>query len=280
MNLIRKGLNVCIQKIRLSLTDYRIWIIFAVVGIFIFTYEKDIFNYATNINAKVTPWLFPFLNGQKFMRIILLLGSVLMFCNAPFVNSSHISIIMRAGRSAVIFGNVIYIIFSSILYYLFIILASILPFVFDISWTFEWGDAIGTLSMYPSENVIAIISSKITMYFTPLQAMWFTFILSVINSVFLGLLIYALNSITKTRFMGTFVAVFFILCEPLSRNIVDLMWFSPVSWSNIDYLSISKSDNLPTFDFAALFYSLIIIVLFVIIILSNKHSDIKIIEEG
>ena len=202
-----------------------------------------------------------------------------MFCNAPFENSLHISIIMRAGRSAVTFGNVIYIIFLSVLYYIFIIIASVLPFVFNISWTFEWGDAIGTLSMYPSENVIAIISSKITMYFTPLQAMWFTFILSVINSVFLGLLIYALNSITKTRFMGTFVAVFFILCEPLSRNIVDLMWFSPVSWSNIDYLSISNTDKLPTFNFAISFYSLIIIVLFLIIVLSNKHSDIKIIEE-
>lgn len=280
MNLIRKGLNVCIQKIRLSLTDYRIWIIFAVVAIFIFTYERDIFDYAVNINAKVTPWLFPFLNGQKFMRIILLLGPVLMFCNAPFINSSHISIIMRAGRSAVTLGNIIYIVFSSVLYYLFIIIAGILPFVLSISWTLEWGDAIGTLSMYSSENVIAIISNKITTYFTPLQAMWFTFILSVINSVFLGLLIYALNSITKTRFMGTFMAVFFILCEPLSRNFVNLMWFSPVSWSNIDYLSISKSDNLPTFYFAILSYSLIIILLLVIIALSNKHSDIKILEKG
>ncbi|MCH5297908.1 MAG: hypothetical protein J1E85_09590 [Ruminococcus sp.] len=278
MNLIRKSIRVCMQKFRLSLTDIRIWMTLVVVAIFIFVYEKDIFDYAQCIDAEVTPWLFPFLNGQKFMRIILLLGPVLFFCNAPFVNSSNINMVIRAGRNAVTIGNILYIILFSIIYYLFIIIFSILPFVFNLDWSFEWGTALGTLSMYPSENVIAIISGKITTYFSPLQAICFTFLLSVINSVFLGFLIYATNSITKTRFMGTLLAVFFILCEPLSRNIRELMWASPVSWSNIDYLSISKADNLPTFEFAIISYAIIIIVMVTIIFFTNRYSDIRIIE--
>ena len=279
MNLIKSSIRVCMQKFRLSLTDIRVWMALVIVAIFIFTYEKDIFDYAQGINAEVTPWLFPFLNGQKFIRIILLLGPVLFFCNAPFVNSSNIYTVIRAGRNTLTIGNIIYIILFSILYYIFIIIFSILPFVFNIDWSFEWGTALGTLSMYPSENVIAIISGKITTFFSPLQAMFFTFLLSFICSVFLGLLIYAINSITKTRFMGTVTAVFLILCEPLSRNFIKLMWFSPVSWSNIDYLSISSIDNLPTFEFAIISYTTIIVALITIILFTNKHSDIMIIEE-
>ncbi len=279
MNLIKKSMRVCLQKFRLSLTDIRIWIALIVVAIFIFTYEKDIFDYAYSINAKVTPWLFPFLNGQKFMRIIILLGPVLFFCNAPFVNSSNVNTIVRAGRKAVTIGNIFYIILFSIIYYIFIILLSILPFLFNIEWSSEWGTALGKLSVYPSESVIAIVSSKIITYFTPLQAMYFTFLLSVINSIFLGLLIYVVNSITKTRFMGTFAAVFFILCEPLSRNIVKLMWLSPVSWSNIDYLSISSTDYLPTFEFVIISYLILFIAFIAIVYFANRHSDIRIIEE-
>ena len=81
MNLIKSSIRVCMQKFRLSLTDIRVWMALVIVAIFIFTYEKDIFDYAQGINAEVTPWLFPFLNGQKFIRIILLLGPVLFFCN-------------------------------------------------------------------------------------------------------------------------------------------------------------------------------------------------------
>lgn len=79
--------------------------------------------------------------------------------------------------------------------------------------------------------------------------------------------------------MGTVTAVFLILCEPLSRNFIKLMWFSPVSWSNIDYLSISNIDNLPTFEFAIISYTTIIVALIIIIFFTNKHSDITIIEE-
>lgn len=200
--LIRKSLGVCAHKLRTSLTDCRMWIILAAAWIFIFTYEKDIFTYAASINESVTPWLFPFLNGQKFMRVILLLGPVLMFCSAPFTSSAQISLIIRAGRKACIIGNMMYIAACSVLYYAALVVFSILPFVFGFDWSLEWGKALGTLSAYPDENVIAIISSKILTYFSPLQAIWFTFLLAVINSIFLGFLIYAFNSVTKTKTVG------------------------------------------------------------------------------
>ena len=49
MNLIKSSIRVCMQKFRLSLTDIRVWMALVIAAIFIFTYEKDIFDYAQSI---------------------------------------------------------------------------------------------------------------------------------------------------------------------------------------------------------------------------------------
>ncbi len=92
-------------------------------------------------------------------------------------------------------GQVLYIIAASAAYFLFLLIISLLFTVFSGELSLDWGRTLNSVSFStaaarkanaPYINVLIIIIT----FFKPLQAVWFTFLMSWLGGVFLGLLIF------------------------------------------------------------------------------------------
>ena len=91
----------------------------------------------------------------------------------------------------------------------------------------EWGKGLFTLA----ETNIAVaqncpfvdISSLIVDYFTPLQAVGFTFLVSWLNAVLIGMTIFTCNYLTNIKYLGISISAFMIVFSWFVFKILDLL---------------------------------------------------------
>ena len=79
---------------------------------------------------------------------------------------------------------------------LFIIFSSIILHIGHMEFTTGWGKlftSLGNLTFHSDIPLNIFVSTKIINYFTPLQAMWFTFLFLWFSGMFVGLLICFFN---------------------------------------------------------------------------------------
>jgi hypothetical protein len=205
-----------------------------------------------------------------------------LFCDAPFVDQSQPYVILRSKRVAWSLGQILYIVALSALYFLFLFLISNL-FIFshvDFSLT-GWGKVLGTLantSAAQEMGLLSFIDSRTLYYFTPLQAVWFTFLLSWLVGVFLGLTIYLLNSATQTRIIGVLIATSFLILDSVITGIPQATWLSPVSWSTLNHVGIGAGSQYPPIGYIYGGFAVLIITLLVLSVAVNRRQDINVVQ--
>lgn len=264
-----KGIfHIAAMNFRKWQTDYRIWCIAVLLAVVTAIYVDDMRKSAEIIGADIPIWIFPFLYSQFHTKLIFMLGVVLMFCNAPFIDSNQMFVYMRSGRLKWLCGQVVYIIAASAAYFLFLFIISLLFTVFTGEVSLEWGKTLVSLSADSRLHTIADapfvdISTKVITFFTPIQAVWFTFLLSWLGGLFLGLLIFLCNILSNTRLTGILVSSFLVVVCSLIENEgwEKLIWFSPISWTTLDNVDVGGLSNNPSFTYCVCVYVGIIAVL-------------------
>lgn len=270
------------QNIRKWTSNYRVWMIAIILIIFIHSYTKDISLFAYELGIKMSAWIFPFLYIERYMKLLFLFPIILLFCDAPFVDNNQPYIILRSKRTAWSIGQIIYIVLANIIYFMFLIIATIGINITNITFENDWGKVFGTLATTDAHNFVNTplkIDSRIIKYFTPLQAVWFTFLLSCLSGIILGLIIYACNSIFKNRFWGiTVSSALLILSAVLYRN-PDLQWLSPMSWNTLNNIDIGNTTSFPSYEYIITADILIIAVLIMISVMANKKQEIYVLQQ-
>ncbi len=287
MRSVKSILSVCAQNFRKWQTDYRVWIIFLLMTIMAFSYADDMSKISATLGTPVPFWTFPFLYSQFYTKLIFTVPIVFLFCNAPFTDKNQIFMIVRAGRVKWLCGQILYIVLASAVYYLFLLLVSILPAVFSGAVTSDWGKTLTTFAVYPSVTlksgtIFIEVNLNVITYFQPLQAVWFTFLMSWISAVILGLIIFLCNITTGTRSLGIIVstaliAETYVVKNSLGNNFRSLIYFSPVSWNTLDCIDVGGLTKNPSFTYCITVYAVLVLVLIAsIFIFGRKKSlDIK-----
>lgn len=270
------------QNIRKWTSNYRVWLIAIILLIFIHSNTKDINYFANELGLKMSAWIFPFLYIERYMKLLFLFPIILLFCDAPFIDHNQPYIILRSKRTAWSVGQIIYIFLANIIYFLFLILATIGIHITNVTFENDWGKVFGTLATTDAYNFVDTplkINAYIMKYFTPLQAVWFTFLLSCLSGVILGLLVYALNSIFQNRFLGITVSSFLlILSAGLYRN-PEMQWISPMSWNTLTNIDIGNTTAFPSFSYVIIADLIIIAILIMISIMANKKQEIYVLQQ-
>lgn len=256
MRYVKTSLCVCMQNFRKWRTDYRIWT--AGILLFMLTFEQthDLSVLAQKLGVKTSLWYYPFLFSQYHMKLIFIMPILLVFCSAPFVDDNAMFVIVRSKRKAWITGQVLYIAAASAVYNLFILIFSILTLLPSGEMQLGWGKLLNTMSVSDaamSAGFPFLESSRFVLtHFTPLQAVWFTFLLSFLVSFMLGMLVYALNCITNTKSVGTACASIIIIfsCYTEVFGTAKLLAFSPVSWCTLDKIDVAGKTVNPSFTYA------------------------------
>ncbi len=279
MKLFNVASYVCLQNFRKWLVDYRVWIIAILLFMFTQIFTKEIIEFSKAINIEVTSWIFPFLFTQKFVKLLFFFPLILLFCDAPFIDDNQAYVIARSGRIPWSLGQIAYIIIASGIYFLFLLFLTIIINISHIQFTSSWGKVLGTLANTNASSVIGLktfVSRNILYYFTPLQAMWFTFFLSWLVGVVLGLVIYVINSLSNTRMWGVLIASFLLVLDAAVTGYSSIYQFSPVSWSNLDRIDINGTTQMPSISYIYIGLAILIIGLIISAITVNRKQSIHV----
>ncbi len=277
MKSVKISLIVAIQNLRKWRTNYRIWILLILTMIFIQCYTKEISIQALIMEIKISPWLFPFLYTDRYIRILFMLPLLFLYCDAPFIDKNQIYILMRCRRKSWGIGQIIYIFMTSAIYFSFVSAMTVVLNIRNIDYMDDWGKVLGTLafSSVPLVKGTAVtISTYILTYFTPAQAMFFTWLLSVLCGGILGLIIYACNVLSKTKGTGIAVAGFLIILSAATAGNEKAQWVSPVSWTTLNKLDVGKLTHYPTITYVLTAYTIMIIILSICIVKATEKKDL------
>lgn len=246
--------------------------------IFIHTKTQPLHMMLQEFKIGATPFLFPFLFADQYMAFFIMLGCVILFSNAPFLESGYVPALMRTGREKWALGQILYIIGTSFCYLLVILLISILLLLPYISLENQWGSIWQTLAQTDAAYQIQLdlnVPYRILMDYQPVQAVMTQFFMAMLVCVFLGLLLFVLN-FTLGKGPGICIAAFHVLIVTRVGSMDSfLYWLTPVYWVNLEEVAKQRISQGPTLLQAAVILLLLNIVLSLLAVRAMKTKDLK-----
>lgn len=282
MGVLKTIWAICSQNFRKWITDYRMWTIAALLIIMVQLYIDDMQKVAALLGTKIPIWIFPFLYVQYHTRVIFTLPVVLMFCNAPFTDKNQIFVYTRTSRAKWLWGQILYILTASALYYLFILFVTFISTVFTAEISPKWGKTLhmiaNTGAAQQAEAYFVNVPGIILEFFSPVQATFFTFLTSWLSAVLLGLIIFFCNLVSGTRFIGILISSLLVVWTVLVDvgGWMDYLRFSPISWNTLNNIDVGKMTANPSFDYCTCVYAVLIAMLTVGSIIGGKKKNLDV----
>lgn len=281
MRSFKSVVDICSQNFRKWQTDYRVWAIAFLLLVLTAIYKDDMTKIANALGTKPPIWIFPILYTQFHTKLIFTLPVVLLFCNAPFTDDNQVFVYMRSGRTKWLCGQILYIFAASAVYYIFLFLTTLALTVLTGELSWDWGSTILSLSANPGavDYMIApfvYVNPMIFEFFTPIQAVWFTFLLSWCAASLLGLVVFFFNLFSGTRILGVLIAsVMVVICSSIENlGYKNLMPFSPVSWNTLDNIDVGGLTYNPSFSYCMTVYVILIVVLTTLILILGRGKGL------
>lgn len=281
---MRKSIIVAAHTLRKWRNEYRVWLVFIVVAIFVANFCEPIYKLAQKWEYAVTPWVFPFIDSQPFMKMIMYLGLILIFSNAPFLNQDQVYVILRSGRKAYAVGQLLAILVMTMLYFLVLAVAPVLTHLNTTGWATEWGDVIFTAGNTGALMEIEgwaniIITFHLVDNLSAMEAMGLAYLLRVMTGVMLGYLVYMGNVLAKKqRWVGVLIAGMLVIIDPVFAAINRFEW-SPVSWCDLNRLDYARIGNDLPVDSAIIRLAAIIVAAAVVCVVRMSRSEVQPIQE-
>ncbi len=240
----------------------------------------EINNFSSSIGAHtnvlgILPLMY---NSSSYFGIVIQLGIVLMFSNAPFKSKDSLFCVIRTGYTRWCVGQLVYIVAASFIYTVSLFVLTNICCIKTLGYSMGWGKTFSTLQVaggfkYP-------ISSKIQIQYTPSEALLHTMLLIFILSVLFGLISFLMSSVFG-RSSGVFVTVALVLLARMPdfcQYPAAVAKFSPCSLTQlnlVDKLGISAYPSL-AYAYTALGISIIVLLAGTIFVYSNKKTRHKI----
>lgn len=229
----------------------------------------------------VTPWVFPFFTAEPYSLLMLMLGVILLFCDAPFMESEQPYLVLRAGRMVWALGQILYIVAASALYFLTTLVSTIVLLLPHLSLDGGWGKVIQTLcktGMGKQSGVVIPFDPTIPSVFSPYQAMLAAFLLAWLVGTLLGLLLFFVN-LQVSRSAGVLCCVL-LAVFPLfvRRSDTFLHYFSPVSWVSLSVVDFTGTTFFPSIQYVLIALLGLIVLLSVSVVLSLRRRDIDVLK--
>ncbi|MBD5384319.1 MAG: hypothetical protein HDR72_04905 [Ruminococcaceae bacterium] len=284
MSSLKTVISICAQDLRKWQTDHRVRTIAVLAVIIVQIYVDDMRRISDGLGTAMPVWIFPFLYSQFHTKLIFTLPIVLLFCNAPFTDRNQIFVYIRTGRTKWLCGQVLYIAAASAVYYIFLLIVTILSTLFNGGDALDWGKTLTTTANSNAalyfDSPFIDVSSVVVRFFSPFSACWFTFLLSWLCAVMLGLILFLCNIVSGTRFIGIAITSTLIVLSALVNNsFPQFLKFSPVSWNTLDNIDIGGRTTKPSFAYCIVVYAAVIVLLIAAIFIFGKKNSLDV-KEG
>lgn len=272
----------------------RVLVVLGLAFLLLYIYMGGLPVYALEHGQKNSPFILAlaFVGGENAngsLKVLLLFGVVVLFCNAPFLDEQKLFLILRSRRKGWWTGEILYIIIGTAVYmsYLFLILCGIvLPCA---GMQVGWGDSIMT-AMAGSYEAYSTMFSGIRMPVdlllraSPESSALYVFLVGWMVMCILGLLIYCVNLYTGKAWTGVALAAFVVVLDPVllyTQNTYNTyrLLLSPASWISMENLKQYSGHGYLTVPYVAAAGIGTILVLVHLIHMKSRRMDILFREE-
>lgn len=268
--------SIAFSGLKKNFTSIRFYTVLLVAAIFSWTQIHGIRKYAAGQGLGVSCWYYPFLFSISICALFLYFGLVLLFCNAPFVDGQQMFVILRSGKKTWFRGQIFYIILSSIGYFTYIFILSIVMYLPHLGITSEWGTVLWEFVRNPgiTDGLGAAINARTLSIFSPIKACLLIWLVNVLAGCFLGFLIFYVN-LYKNRTYGSAIALMVVLISNIEKavggSINKLVYISPVSWTDL-FIYARKQNNISPFYTIGVLLVVNTILVLLIMRRSRKYS--------
>ena len=271
------------------IVDIKIYTLFTLLLVFSIWNFSGIYDYARIVGYGVSPWMFPHILTVPIAMPVYGSFAMLLFSNAPFIDRHTPFIMIRTGRNSWVWGQLLYILITSFLYTMINYLITVISFFPYIAFTNDWGKVIRTLAMNPSSaydkgiQLTVIVNSNIVTAFSAIEATLISLSMFFLVTLFMGIIIFSLNLIVG-KMCGTIIAGILVFVSYFSIYVGRLtigyhvFYFSPLSWSSLQYIDWYNSGDSPSFLYAVALLLGISILLGIISVISFSRKDINMAE--
>lgn len=240
MRKILNVLRISFYHVKQWKSNPKIYAIIIIMFIFMYSYVKPISDFIKMVGVQATPFLYPFLFTDQFLLMLLMLGIIILFCDAPFFDNAQLFIAIRCGKTIWACGQIVYIILTSIVYFVIVYLMSVLLLLPNITMQSSWGKIWNTLSQTDAASSYEIYLSlpyKIIVEYTPIEAVFTVFYIGILISVFIGLLLFFLNIYINKAISIAVTTGFVLITTRVAFLPAIVRYFCPVSWINLNLVS-------------------------------------------
>ena len=280
--LVRELKSVCVINIKKWFTNPRIYILGLIMGLVLICYSYDYYKVSSEIGYGVNILgLFVSVYGGApgFTRIMTLFGSVLLFCDAPFMDENQQFVYLRLGRKRWVAGTIIYVFVASFIYTLYLILALALGVLPNIGISAEWGELFEVTSIN-SGIIKAGITQKVLMDYSVLTGFLYMFDAVFLSCVIIGLVMYIVALFAKKGeciLVGCGIIIIEGVGLYFTENISNILFhISPLSLMQIWCLDDGSGNSYyPDMNFGIIFYVALTIVLLLIGITVSKFANFE-----
>lgn len=262
----------------------RIYVLFLILFCLIFDILSPFNGLARQFGTRNTMWFLPFLVSGRFIGFYFLMGIVLLFCDAPFIDRIQPYVIIRVGKVKWAIGQIFYIMLASLLFAVVLQLMIFITLIPTISFSCDWGSVLYTVSQigipgfYPSIDIrYSIINT-----YSPISATLLEMFMLWLEGIFLGILMFYANlkfGRTIGTGIGCFFAMMFLMIKSFIENVPMLWKITPTIWMEIAELTNQTLGTHPGIPYGIMMLTILIIVLSVGSIREIKRKPIEILEQ-
>jgi len=238
-------------------------------------YSTELDNFAKGIGEKINGLgILPiFYTGSITGCLIIQIGIVLMFSNAPFKNKDSLFCVLRTGYARWCVGELMYIVSASFIYTVSLFLITNILCANNLFYSLSWGK---TFTSAGTGRTKLSVSKALLQQYQPLEALLHTMLLIFLLSVFLGLLIFLMSSLVG-RSSGVVLAAAFVMLGLMPESILTqrpslVAKLSPCSFTELDVVDKLGISSFPSLSYAYTAFIILIVALLSanVIIYSNK----------
>ena len=282
MDNIRKIHHVCRIRLRKTFITPRFYVALLWVLLEFQGTTSGIRMFCKTSEIDVTFWILPFLTHRCFAQVMISLGALLLFCDAPFLEPDSSFQILRAGRKNWFWGNVLYLWILSLIYTVCIAVLPVLLMFPYIGWENGWGKVLGLLTTDAAYSAdMEALNGLIISRFSVLQAMALTMLVIWILTVMIGMAVYAGNFLVRREFgvvIGCGIALTALLLSKFS-NITIGYYCAPPLWMNIASYKWQGYGNGPSMAYVYSVFAAVIGACTILSYLGIRKKDLNFVEE-
>lgn len=237
MDKMKQVLRICATGFRKLVITSRFYLAFAWVFFSFLPTVSAVRSFCGSMDMKCSPWIFALLTENSENQLFLILGALLLFCNAPFLDANSSWQILRAGRNNWFWGNILYIWLMSFVYTVGVSLLPFLALFPMMEWDSGWGKVLGSLAQTSAAAQFGMeqLNYSIIARYSPGRAMALTMAAVWLNTVLVGVCNYALNLCFK-KGAGSVASVMLGLSPLLIVRLAKFSigyYFSPPLWMSL-----------------------------------------------